>query len=299
MTEALNPKAAPYYMLMAGFWLSFMNISYKYSWQFGSTLFLTLVWRNIGHFSFNYVIMEVRNPKLKFEDLKHKEVDLGLTRGILSTLTSLFSTLGLYYLDYTENQIIAQTKPFMTMFFNWLYFKEPIKPVQIASALLAFVGLLLIIQPPFLVAGGTYLLTGAKLKGFLFRFIGNVWNSLADLTIKEIGGKMHVHFIIFYMGMVNVIVFGIAYCWLDIPVSPSISLQLILLVVGFFSFLTHYFYSLAYQSGSPYTVATVEFSVIIFSYIADYFLLGKSYNLYSYIGTFILILSLSMITYFK
>ena len=78
-------------------------------------------------------------------------------------------------------------------------------------------GMILIIQPPFLISGGDYMLTDDKIKGFIFRNISVVWNSLADLTLKKIGGKVDTLFVIHFMGLVNTLFFGVAYCWLDRP----------------------------------------------------------------------------------
>lgn len=286
-------------MLFACFWWVMQNIAFKFSFIYGSPLLLSLVWRNIGHFGINYIVMEMRNPKLKFLDLKLSDINLGLLRGILSTLTSVFSTLGVLYLDLTEVQLIGLSKPFFTMGLNRIYNKEPIKPMHLGCACLCIIGFVFIIQPPFLFSNGEYFLNGGKMLGFFFRLLGNIWNSMADLTIKEIGGKMHAHFIIFFMGMVNVFAFGLGYSWLNEPISPSLSLQGILVLLGICSFIVHYFYSLAYQFGVTNAMVILEFSTIIFSLVADYFLLGRTYNIYSYIGTCIFVTSLWLVFKFK
>ena len=286
-------------MLAANFWVVCMNISYKYSWRFGSTLLVTLIARNIGQFGINYVIMQFKNPKLKFSDLSGDVINLGLVRGMLSTLTSLFSTWSVMYLDYTENQLIALTKPFLTMALNKLIFKEKILPIHILSGIMAFVGLIFIVQPPFIFSDGQYMLTSDKLKGVLYKLIANIWNSLADLSIKNIGGKLDTHFIIHYMGIINVFCFSLPFILLEIPRIESLPCYFSLFMVGLFSFAVHLYYSKAYQFGKTNLIAVIEFSSILFSLVADYFLLGRTYNLYDYLGTAILMIALYLVVAYK
>lgn len=285
---------APAYMLSANVWIVFMNIAYKTSWLFGGTLLLSLVFRNLGHFGINYIWMEFKRPKLRFSELSNKEVDLGLLRGFLSTLTSLFSAWAVVYLDFTEVQLIALTKPFLTMILNQIVFKDPLTKNHLFAFLVCFIGVVFVIQPSFIFASGGYLLTSDKIKGFVLRLISNLWNSLADMTIKQTGGKLNVHFIIHYMGLVNLLCFSVAFMALERPKIYSTQCYASLFLLGVFSYFTHFYYSKAYQFGKTNSVALMEFSSVLFSLIADYFLLGRTYNLFSYIGIIIIMSSLAL-----
>jgi drug/metabolite transporter (DMT)-like permease len=275
------------------FWLTCMNIAFKYSWINGSTVMLTLVARNVGQFLVNYLVMQTQNPKLDFTSLRWNGFDLCLLRGILSTFTSLFSVLGVFYLDITESIILSLTKPFLNFLLNRLIFKDPIQSQQLWSGVLCFIGLLFVVQPPWLVNSGEYMLTSGKLLGFVFRQVSVIWNSLGDLSLKKIGGKANPNFVIHFMSMLNASLFGMGYLIFDSPVIHNPACYLSLFMVGFTSFFCHLYYSKAFQHGESMNVTTVfEFGGVIMSFIADYFIFGKSYNMWCYVGVFIILLAL-------
>lgn len=293
--DALFSKSSlgPVMMLVSYFWFTCMNIAFKFSWLTGSTLMLTLVARNVGHFMVNYVVMQTQNPRPDFASLRWNGFDLCLLRAILSTFTSLFSVLGIFYLDITESIILSLTKPFLNFILNRLIFKDPVLPQQLWSGVICFVGLLFVVQPPWLVSSGSYMLTSGKLLGFIFREISVIWNSLGDLSLKKIGGKVNSNFVIHFVGLVNASLFGLGYAIFDTPMIHTPICYLSLFMVGLMSFFTHLYYSKAFQQGESMNVTTVfEFGGVIMSFLADYFIFGKSYNLWCYVGVLIILVAL-------
>ena len=283
----------PLMVTVSYFWLTCMNIAFKFSWINGSTVMLTLVARNVGHFLVNYSVMQTQNPKPDFSSLRWTGFDLCLLRAILSTFTSLFSVLGVFYLDITESIILSLTKPFLNFILNRLFFKDPIEQNQLISGLLCFVGLLFVVKPPWLINSGSYMLTSDKILGFIFREVSVVWNSLGDLSLKKIGAKANPNFVIHFVGLVNAAIFGMGYAVFDTPIIHTPLCYVSLFMVGLMSFFTHLYYSKAFQQGSSMNVTTVfEFGGVIMSFLADYFIFGKSYNIWCYVGVSIILVSL-------
>jgi len=262
--------------------------------MFGSTLLLTLVGRNIGHFFVNYIVISVKTPKVNFLALSGSDYNFSLLRGVLSTLTSLFTTLGVKYLDITEALIIAQTKPILNFALNRFVFGDPITANQVISLILCLIGMVFVIQPPFIFGAGEYMLVGDKIKGFIYRLISVVWNSLADITLKKLGGKMDTLFVIHFMGMVNAVFFGVGYAVFDFPKPQSLPCYISLFFVGLFSWAVHYFYSKAYQMGNMNVVSIFEYTAVLMSFFVDYFLYNRSYNWYCYFGVAIVLAALCL-----
>lgn len=272
-----------------------MNMSFKYSWRFGGTYLMALVARNIGHLTINYGIMRTFKPELNFVELSARDVNLTLLRGVLSTLGSTFTTLGVFYLDITEAFVISQTKPFVTLALNRIAYKEPLNKYQAIACVVCFSGVVLMLQPAFLF-GASYEWTRDRLTGIIIRLISVFAASFSDLTLKQIGTKLQTYYVIHFMGITNSLSFGLAYGIFDTPKIESAPCYLALLGVGLFSWFTHYFYSRAYQVGPINLVSIFESTGVLLGFAADYFLSSKVYNFYSYLGVFLIIASLYICT---
>ena len=110
----------PVYIVLATFMVTIMSTFMKLTWGNGSTYLNTLLWRNIGHFFINYIIVW-NKPELKFNDLTKENWNLGILRGCLSAMTSTLNNLGVYYLSLGEAFAIRETRPLMNVFLNSLH----------------------------------------------------------------------------------------------------------------------------------------------------------------------------------
>lgn len=297
----LHDMIGPGAMVLSNLWFIFLNTAYKKAWANGSTILLNLVARNVGHFSINYIVMNSRAKKTRpnFAELTPKEANFLILRGVLSTVTSFFTVLSLSYLDIAESMIIFQLKPFLNIALNRLIFKDPILKSHIMAGGICFVGLFLVIQPPFLFGDGEYLLTGEKIKGVFTRVFSVCTNALADQTLKRIGKKTNTLMVIHYMGAFNSMAFGLFYGILDRPTVHTPTCYSLLLLVGFFSWFQHFFYSQGYQRGPMNIVTMFEFTSIIFGLVADKVMFQRDYNFMTYCGVILIVVSLIMVSQSK
>jgi drug/metabolite transporter (DMT)-like permease len=278
--------------MVAHFFFIGMNVAFKKSWAYGSTILLTLVWRNVGQFFVNLSIMNLKIQKVEFSKLAQTQINGLLTRGVLSSLTSLFSVWSVSYLDIAEANVIFALKPLVNVVVNRLFYKEAIRRVHLLSISIGLIGVTMVIQPPFIFRTGESMLTGVKLKGTCLRLVAVIWASLSDISLKNIGGKTDTMFVIHYMSIVNSLFFGSALAVLEPSLPRSSNCYIALLLVGLASWFTHFFYSRAYQHGDMNITSIFEYPGIIIAFIADYFIFDRTYNIYCIVGVIIIIISL-------
>ena len=251
--------AGPIYMVTATLMITIMSTFMKFTWENGSTYLNTMVWRNIGHFVINYMILMKRSD-LKFADLSPHNYNMGLLRGSLSAVTSTMNNLGVFFLSLGESFAIRETRPLLNVVINSYFFKEKLKLIDIVLVLTAISGTLMILQPPFLFGDDVAPFTHRKTVGTIIQFAANFTGSLADMSLKKIGKSMNTHFVIHLMGITNILWFGIAYFMIDTPAVHTPYCYWNLVMVGISSFFVHWFYSKAFQNGDMILTSLFEFS---------------------------------------
>ena len=180
------------------------------------------------------------------------------------------------------------------MILNKFFFGSEITKYHIGGFISCLLGIIFIVQPNFLFSAiGEEVSNSGKTKGYVIRMLGVFFNSLGDISLKKIGGKVDSMYVIHYMGIVNCLTFSFL---ISMAPSPSdinpVKGYLALMMVGIISWFCHYCYSRSYQIGNMNLNSLAEYTGIIFSFIADYFIFDRTYNVYCIIGVAIIVLSL-------
>lgn len=285
-------KQGPFYISVSFAWYVLIGILYKLSWQLGSSLILTLMARYLGRWTLNYMIIQFNPTGSKFKKLTFRDYQICLFKGCMLIGSSLFNALGFYYLNITEALLISSIKPILNILLNRLVYKEETRIIHFLAFLCCICGLLLVVQPPMLFSGGDYMLTDEKVKGLIYRVLGLLFLSIHDLTVKKIGVQVDTIYVIHVGSLSSILAFGIAYGCVDQPKVHSPACYAALLSLGLISWFEDYYYNKAYQTGPMNLTSIFEFSGVVIGFVADYFIYGKQYNTYCYIGAGIILLAL-------
>lgn len=156
--------SGPVYMVTATLMITIMSTFMKFTWNNGSTFLNTMVWRNIGHFLINYVIISNKSD-VNYGDLSPHNWNMGFLRGILSAVTSTMNNLGIYFLYMGESFAIRETRPLLNVLVNSYVFKEKLKVMDVVLVVGAISGTLMILQPPFIFGSGVEPFTRNKTIG--------------------------------------------------------------------------------------------------------------------------------------
>ena len=112
------------------------------------------------------------------------------------------------------------------------------------------------------------------------------------MTLKRIGKTMHTFIVIHIMGITNIMYFAVIFIFFDTPVVQTGYCYWNLTMVGFTSFFVHFLYSRAYQEGDMVMTSLFEFTQCFIGMAFDILIMGKVYNVLSYVGLFVLSASL-------
>lgn len=185
------------------------------------------------------------------------------------------------HLALADASMLNKLSPFFAVIFSMIILKEKTSPVQVAAVVAAFIGSLFIIRPTF---------SNMELIPSLIGFTGGMGAGAAYTFVrymKQRGEK----------SAVIVFCFSVFSCLAALPImladfAPMSSKQLgLLLLTGLFAAGGQFAITAAYSFAPAKEVSVFDYSQVIFSAAAGYFIFGQTPVPLSIIGYVIIISS--------
>lgn len=228
--------------------------------------------------------------------LKYKEKPFGsLKNQKILIMRSTFGTIGIvlnYYaidkLVLSDANMLNKLSPFFVVIFSALFLSEKIKIKQVLALVVAFIGVLFIINPSF----------DLKMIPALAGILGGISAAAAYTCLRVLGKKEKYYTVVFYFSFFSTIVM------LPFVIATYTSMSMIqliyLLLAGIFASIGQFGITLAYKYAPAKEISIFDYSNIAFSAILSIFIFNTIPNKLSILGYIIIFLaSLYMFIYNK
>lgn len=216
----------------------------------------------------------------------HKESLFGKRENQVVLLwRSIFGTLGIIFLFYAIDHLVLsdadmlnKLSPFLVIIFSAIFLKETVQRFQIATIIIAFIGMLFIIKPSFSV----------DFMPYLVGVMSAVFAAAAYTLLRVLGNREKFYTVVFYFSFFSTVVL---LPFLIIFYEPMTTQQLIyLLLAGVFATVGQFGITLAYKYAPARDISIFSYSTVLFTTIMSFMIFGQGPDIYSIIG-YIIILS--------
>lgn len=229
-----------------------------------------------------YIIMATVFIMMKYYGVSLK----GIKHWKLLTLRSILGTGGIilnyYALDQlllSDASVLFRLSTFILLFFSWIFLKEKIAFYQFAAVAVAFVGVLLIIQPGFQVAIGPYLIA-----------IGGATLAAGAYTVVRALGKKEKPLVVvfFFAAFTSVVLTPMAI----INFQPMTMMQVVFAILtGISAAVGQVGVTYAYKHAPAKEVSIYNYFGVIFSTIFSIFIFDTLPDSLSIIGYVVIFIS--------
>lgn len=230
------------------------------------------------------VIMMMLYSLYKYKNLDKLYVAKGVRGALLLRSFCGFMGIVLFFnamrnINLADAAALQKCSPFFVMLFSALILKEKLTKPKLIAISTAFIGVLLIVKPQF----------NSAVFPSLLALCSAVFSGMAYTMISFMKNKVHSHVIIFYFSLFS--------CILCIPlmiptlIMPTPYLMLVMLAIGVLGGLGQTFLTSAYKLAVAGEVSVYNYSNIIFSALAGFFIFGEMLDIYSIFGIVLIISS--------
>ncbi|MGL4990168.1 MAG: DMT family transporter [Sarcina sp.] len=204
-----------------------------------------------------------------------------LLRAALGTIGIWANFYAIDKLVLSNATILNQLSPFFVIIFSYLFLKEKIKPIHIASIILAFIGVLFIVKPSFTMS--------VTLLASLIGLSSAVFAGGAYTCVRYLSSREKSYTIVFFFSLFSIIS-TIPFLIFDFIV-PSFSQILLLLLAGVFASIAQFSLTFAYKYAPAREISIYTYTQVIFSAILSFIIFGVFPDKYSLLGYLIIILA--------
>ncbi|KAL4442152.1 hypothetical protein ABPG74_009170 [Tetrahymena malaccensis] len=203
----------------------------------------------------------------------------------------------MYMLDVTESVTIFQTSPFWVTILAGIILKEKIKANMYYNLFFSFLGILLIIQPPFVknIFGVNHEYVEAdqseRILGFFFACLQSFMIGFAMIVVKKLSSGVSNLIIIHYALVSGCLIGG-----LDLIKTGQFNTEifnpnifLLVFLVALFNYSAQVLYSRAIMLGEASKLVPFTYSQILFGFIIEIIIFHKEINLLCIIGSSLII----------
>lgn len=275
--ENQNKKLAAMYMVLSALSFSLMQLLVK------STANILPLFEQVFVRNF-VVIMMMLYSLYKYKNLDKLYVAKGVRGALLLRSFCGFMGIVLFFnamrnINLADAAALQKCSPFFVMLFSALILKEKLTKPKLIAISTAFIGVLLIVKPQF----------NSAVFPSLLALCSAVFSGMAYTMISFMKNKVHSHVIIFYFSLFS--------CILCIPlmiptlIMPTPYLMLVMLAIGVLGGLGQTFLTSAYKLAVAGEVSVYNYSNIIFSALAGFFIFGEMLDIYSIFGIVLIISS--------
>lgn len=267
-----NVRLASLYIILSSLAFAAMQLFVKVTAGNYNVFFQTFM-RNIVIFLLSGLVILTRGQSFKIRK-KKKLLLLRCIAGFLGVICYFYATK---ILNLADASALHKSSPFFIVVLTAIIYRRRINTKTLLIVCLAFIGVLLIIKPNFVLAP---IPTVAAIAGAFFAAVAYVMISLIGKDIDSL-------VIIFYFSLfssIACIIFG----WESFVVPNSQDI-LPLLAIGIGGGLGQLFITLGYQLTNAEKISVYNFTTIIFSALLGYFIYGEKIDGLSMLGICIII----------
>lgn len=192
---------------------------------------------------------------------------------------SIFGTLGIIFLFYAIDHLVLsdadmlnKMSPFLVIIFSAIFLKERVKPFQIVTIVLAFIGMLFIIKPSFSV----------DIFPYFVGVLSAVFAAAAYTFLRVLGNREKFYTVVFYFSFFSTVVLLPFVIFFYEPMTGE---QLTyLLLAGLFATVGQFGITLAYKFAPARDISIFSYSTVLFTTILSFTIFGEGPDVYSLIG---------------
>ncbi len=273
MNKLSNKSKGILFLLMSAFGFAVMSIFVKLSGD------LPTIQKVFFRNSITSIVSFIIIVKMKHPVLHNKKSIIPLL--LRSTFGVLGMVLYFYAMDHMANlsdaNMLNKLSTFFLLLFSVIFLKEKMKPYQIISVVIAFIGALFIIKPTFQV----------DIIPYLASLLAAICAGAAYTILRYMSGKEHFYSITFFFSTFSIIVlapfFIIGYK------EMSFSQIIYLLLAGVFASIGQFGITLAYRFAPAKEISIFNYFNVIFVTILSYIVFLDFPDFYSIIGYVIII----------
>lgn len=243
---------------------------------FRSILLIIFLAIYISHFDRNITINDRKNRKLI------------LTQSLLAFFLGYCYFYGLRHLPLTEAIVVMYTNPMFTGFLAWILIKEYYPFYEKLSALISLIGVIFMFRPDF-IFGEEENDEGRKYP-VLVCLLVSLLLSLNGIFIKLTGKNVHPLTLVLFGVLISTFLSPIACLIFEGFIGPSLIDCLKIFLMALFNFFGQFFLTKSYQlSEKTIGITLANYIQMIFAYIFDFLVIKYTPELYSIIGSLLII----------
>jgi len=198
---------------------------------------------------------------------------------------SIFGTIGVVFLFYAIDHLVMsdadmlnKMSPFLVIILSAIFLKERILPFQMATIIIAFIGMLFIVKPSF----------SLDVFPYMVGVSSAIFAAAAYTLLRVLGNREKYYTVVFYFSFFSTVVL---LPFLILFYEPMTTKQLIyLLLGGFFATVGQFGITLAYKFAPARDISIFTYSTVIFTTILSFIVFSEGPDMFSIVG-YVLILS--------
>jgi drug/metabolite transporter (DMT)-like permease len=199
-----------------------------------------------------------------------------LGRNVLGVLAMLASFQAIVLLPLAESTTIGFTAPIFATLLSWLILREHVGPHRWVAALVAFLGVVVVMRPG---SGGADAIAPL---GVVFALTGALFGAGVTIALRYMAGLESVGAIVFWFQISAALVGGIMF--LSIGTSPSLWAILILIVAGLFGGVGQIWMTESLHAAPVSAVAPFDYVQLILVALLGWLLIGTQPTPYTWAG---------------
>ncbi len=268
-----NKKKAIMMMLISAFGFSVMAIFVRLAGDVPAVQksifrsFTIMIISGIVFWRSGEKIRDIKNPKLL------------LLRVITGTIGIVLNYYAIDNLILSDANVIFRVSSVIILFLSYFFLKEELNLIQIAMALLAFSGVVVISKPSF----------SSEFFPYLVAIIGAFVASIAYTSIRAMKGQTKAKTIVFAFSTFTTVVLA-PYVMLNFVPMPAIS-WFYLIMAGCCAAVGQYGLTLAYQYAPASEISIYNYYGLVFTAILGIIFLGEYPPLSSLFGYVLIFVS--------
>lgn len=267
------------FMLLSALGFALMSASVKYVSQFGIPVFEIVAARALVSLIISYL------------DVKRKRISpwgnnkpLLLSRGLVGTLALVCVYYSVTTLPLAEATILQYVHPIFTALLGVLFLKERVQRSTLICIVLCLVGLWVMVQPNLNVDIPNPL----PVFSVVIALCGALGSSVAYVIVRKLSRTEDSSVIIFYFPLIALPI-SILLAWHEF-VWPSISITLLLVMVGLFTQVGQYGLTKAMQTQEAGKASAYSYVQIVFSALLGILFFGEHPSFWTYAGAGLIII---------
>lgn len=217
---------------------------------------------------------------------KRENQPLLLLRSGLGALGIILLFYAIDHLVLADADMLNKMSPFFTIIFAAIFLKEHVKPFQIYSILVAFLGTLFIIKPSF----------SLDIVPYAAGILSAIFAGGAYTALRALGRREQFYTIVFYFSTFTTIILlpFVIYAYQPMTMQQTIYL----LIGGVFATVGQFGITLAYKYAPAKEVSVFNYFTVVFTALLGFTFLGQVPDFYSIIG-YVIIFGASFYMFLK